>query len=194
LAPPGKTIARLKREKPTFETTYTEILWDDGGGPIRAEDRVKAITNAAPKELLDRMNVAGKSLDVSGKPYDRNIHDGRAVVVSLNPDVIIVSLAKGNPPKQGNLPRDVFFDWDQKEGRWQVVEKALDRVFGYWLGNYWVYAGPLAPWADEMYVFSTDPKVEFRRLKFENGQATITLPNGKLVLRRRDIDVDISRE
>jgi hypothetical protein len=43
-----------------------------------------------------------------------------------------------------------------------------------------------------MYVFSTDPGVGFRRLNFENGQATVPLPKGKLVLRRRDINVDMS--
>jgi hypothetical protein len=74
------------------------------------------------------------------------------------------------------------------------VQKALDRGFGYWLGNFQLYAGPLVPWADEMYAFSTDPAVPFQRLHFENGQATVPLANGKLILRRRDIDVDVSRE
>ena len=45
-----------------------------------------------------------------------------------------------------------------------------------------------------MYAFSTDPGVGFRRVNFENGHATVPLPKGKLVLRRRDIDVDVSRE
>jgi hypothetical protein len=30
LGPPGTTIARLKREKPTFSHTITDILWNDG--------------------------------------------------------------------------------------------------------------------------------------------------------------------
>jgi hypothetical protein len=74
------------------------------------------------------------------------------------------------------------------------VQKALDGGFGYWLGDFDLLAGPLVPWSEEMHAFSTDPGVRFQRLKFENGQAIIPLPNGKLVLRRRDIDVDVSRE
>ena len=194
LGPPGAPIARLKREKPTFEVTYTEILWDDGRGPVKAADRVKIITDAAPKELLDRLNKTRKALDVRGDPYDQHVCDARAVVVSLNPDVLIVSVGERKPPKQKGELNEVFSDWDRKDGRWQIVDKALDRGFGYWLGNFWLYAGPLVPWADEMYVFSTDPRVPFQRLNFENGQAIVPLPNGKLVLRRREIDVDVSRE
>jgi hypothetical protein len=50
------------------------------------------------------------------------------------------------------------------------------------------------PWADEIYAFSTDPRVPSQRLKFKDGQAIVQLPDGKLVLRRRDIDADVSRE
>jgi len=48
LGPPGTTIARLKREKPTFATTYTEILWNDGHGTVKSTDRVKIIMDVAP--------------------------------------------------------------------------------------------------------------------------------------------------
>lgn len=194
LGPPGAPITRLKREKPTFETTYTEILWEDGHGSVRAQDRVKILTDAAPKELLDRLNMTRKALNVRGGQYDQSVCDARAVVVSLNPDVLIVSVGERKPPQQNGELNVVFSDWDSKEGRWQVVENALERGFGYWLGNFGLYAGPLVPWADEMYVFSTDSGVRFQRLNFENGQAIIPLPRGKLILRRRGIDVDVSRE
>lgn len=194
LGPPGRPIVRLKREKPTFEVTYTEILWDDGHGPVKAQDRVNLITHAAPMELLDRLNATRKALDVQGASYNQHVCDARAVVVSLNPDVVIVSVGERKPPTQKGELNEVFSDWDQKSGRWQVVDKALDRGFGYWLGDFWIYAGPLAPWADEMYAFSTDPRVPFQRLKFENGQAIVPLPDGKLALRRRGIDVDVSRD
>ena len=71
--------------------------------------------------------------------------------------------------------------------------KALHRGFGYWLGNFGLYAGPVAAWADEMYAFSTDLGVGFRRLNFESDQATVPLSKGELVLRHRDMDVDVSR-
>jgi hypothetical protein len=195
LGPPGKRITRLQREKPTFEVTYKEIFWDDGRGPVKAEDRVKTITDAAPKELLDRLNMTRKGLNVRGEPYDQPVCDARAVVVSLNPDVMIVSVGERKPsePKALEL-NEVFSDWDRNGGRWQIVDKALERFGGWWLGYVTRFAGPLVPWSDEMYVFSPDPAVPYQRLKFENGQAIVPLPDGKLVLRRRDIDVDVSRE
>ncbi len=195
LGPPGTTIERLQRENATIETTYVEILWNDGRGPVDAADRVHTIMDAAPKQLLDRLNVTRKALNRQGEPYDQRVYDARAVVVSLNPDVVIFSLGERKPPRQPGDLDELFSNWDQREGRRQIVQKALD-PYGYapWAGAFGLYAGPLVPWADEMYAFSTDPGVGFRRVNFENGQATVPLPKGKLVLRRRDIDVDVSRE
>jgi hypothetical protein len=45
-----------------------------------------------------------------------------------------------------------------------------------------------------MYAFSPDAGVPYQRLKFENNEATVLLTNGKLTLRRRGVDVDVSRE
>jgi hypothetical protein len=194
LGPPGTTVARLQRELPTLNITYTEILWDDGRGPVKAEDRIKTITDAVPPKLLDRLNMTRKALNVRGEPYDQRVCDARAVVVSLNPDVLIVSVADTKPGRTNGELNEVFSDWDQNNGRWQNVKQALDREPGYWLGDFALYAGQLLPWADEMYAFSTDPGVQYQRLKFENGQAIVPLPNGKLVLHRRGIDVDVTRE
>lgn len=194
LGPPGTTIARLKREYPNFSTTLIEILWNDGRGPVKAADRVKTIMDAAPKQLLDRLKTTRKALTLQGEPYDEHVYDARAVVVSLNPDVVIVSLGERYLPRHpDDINNKLFSDWDQRGERWQIVRTALD-YFGFWLGDFNLYAGPLVPWADEMYAFSTDPGVGFRRVTFEKGQATVPLPKGKLVLRRRDINVDVSRE
>jgi hypothetical protein len=195
LGPPGTTVARLQRENATFARTYEEILWNDGRGPVNAADRVHTIMDAAPKQLLDRLNLRRKALNLQGEPYDQRVYDARAVVVSLNPDVVIFSVGERKPPRQRGELDELFSNWDQREGRRQIVQKALD-PYGYapWAGDFGLYAGPLVPWADEMYAFSTDPGVGFRRVNFENGHATVPLPKGKLVLRRRDIDVDVSRE
>jgi len=207
LGPPGTTIARLKRENPNFETTLTEILWNDGHGPVKAADRVKTILDAAPKQLLDRLKMTRKGLSLQGTPIDDLVYDARAVVVSLNPDVVIVSLGERYLPRhpddgirpggrangKTDINNTLFSPWDQQGERWGFMKTVSD-YFGFWLGDFNVWAGPLVPWADEMYAFSPDPGVGFRRVNFENGQATVPLPKGKLVLRRRDIDVDVSRE
>jgi hypothetical protein len=57
-----------------------------------------------------------------------------------------------------------------------------------------INAGWLVPWSDEMYAVSPDPGITYRRLKFENNTATIALPEGKLVLKHHEDDVDVSRE
>jgi len=194
LAPPGATITRLKREKPTFEVTYEEILWDDGSGPVKMEDRVKRITDGVPKDLLDKLHSTRKALDVTGKPYDQIIHDARAVVVALNPDVLIVSIGETLPPKNKGELNWVFSDWDRKEGRWQLIEQRLQRFGGYWEGDFPLYAGPLVAFSEEIYVVSTDPKVEYRRLNFVDDRAIVPLPNGKLIFTRHGIDVEVSRE
>jgi hypothetical protein len=207
LGPPGTTIARLERGDATYGRTYVEILWDDGRGPVNATDRVHTIMDAAPKQLLDRLKMTRKALNRQGEPFDDLIYDARAVVVSLNPDVVIVSLGERylprhpddgiRPGRRANGKIDInntlFSPWDQQGERWGFMKTVSD-YFGFWLGNFNVWAGPLVPWADEMYAFSTDPAVGFRRVNFENGQATVPLPKGKLVLRRRDINVDVSRE
>jgi len=114
-------------------------------------------------------------------------------VVSVNPDVLIVTVRE---LRQG------FRDWSEIGARGHYIRQRLEWIgwrgpgdpagrTGYELA---MHAGSLVPWSDEMYVVSTDPKVEYRRLKFENNQATVLLPAGKLVLRHHDDDVDVSRE
>lgn len=156
LGPPGTTITRLKREKQTLSHTITDILWNDGHGAVSADDRVKTIMDAAPQQLLDLLNIKRVALNVLGAQYEQPVYDARAVVVSLNPDIVIVSLGERKPPQRPGDLSKLFEDWDGT--RYQIVRKTLD-WYGYWLGTFGLYAGSMAPWADEMYAFSPDPKV-----------------------------------
>ena len=161
---------------------------------MKATDRVKTIMDAAPQQLLDRLKMTRKALNLQGEPYDEPVYDARAVVVSLNPDVVIVSLGERDlPRKPDEIDTSVLGSGTRRKSGGRSSRRRWT-AFSFWLGDFGLYAGPLAPWADEMYAFSTDPEVGFRRVKFENAQATVPLPKGKLVLRRRDIDVDVSRE
>jgi hypothetical protein len=194
LGPPGTPIARLEHENPTFEVTYRETLWDDGHGPVRAVDRVNTILNAAPKTLVDRLHTTRKALDIQGGQYDQLVYDAKVIIVSLNPDIAIVSLAERKPPLQkGDLDR-VFDNWDLTDGRWQIIEQTLERGLGDWLDEFVIYAGPLTPWADEIYAFSPDPAIPLQRLQFNDNLAILFLPQGKLILRHHDLDVAITRE
>ena len=111
----------------------------------------------------------------------------------MNPDVLIVTVRERLPGSY-EWP---FLDWSSlyiTSARVQYINHRTEQ-FNYLDGSEIpINAGTLLPWSTNMYVVSTDPKVAYARLKFENDQATIPLPAGKLVLRRHDEDVDVSRE
>jgi hypothetical protein len=201
LSSPDTPIVRLVDKRRTFEQgEIKRLLWDEGKGPILAADRVKPLLDSTPKELNDRLhatrNVPAKlypplrDTGDTGTTFEY-LYDTWAIVVSLNPDVLIVSLHETPVGPHSKLPRS----WDALSiapARREYLEGRIEFITGgVELG---IYAGTLVPWSKEMYVFSTDPKVESGRLQFENNQATIKLPTGKLVLLQHDDDVDVKRE
>ena len=190
LSSPRAPITRLIKTRETFEHTYKKVLWDEGNGPVPMEERVEPVVNAVPKELLDRLRLTRNVPRPNGNGrYDERLYDAHGVVVSVNPDVLIVTVRDVPQGKGGNQ----FAHWFRGEARWQYIYQRLELVRG-WDSEIPTHAGSLIPWSDEMYVISTDPKVHYRRLKFENNQATVLLPAGKLVLCHHDDDVDVSRE
>jgi hypothetical protein len=189
LSSPGTPIKRLIKTRETFEVTLREVLWDEGNGPVPMEERVKPVVNAVPKELLDRLRLTRNVPRPNGKGrFDQPIYDAWGTVVSVNPDVLIVTVRER---PQGSYEH-LFQEWFETAPRGHFIRERLE-----WLG--WCdcempfHAGPLVPWSDEMYIVSTDPKVRYARLKFENDQATVLLPDGKLVLHHHDDDVDVTR-
>ena len=54
---PDKPIIRLVDKRRTFEQgEIKRLLWDEGKGPILAEDRVKPLLDSIPKELNERLH------------------------------------------------------------------------------------------------------------------------------------------
>ena len=199
LSSPDMPIVRLVNKRRTFEQgEIKRLLWDEGKGPILAEDRIKTLLASIPKELSDRLH---STRDVPAKLYapftDKGttyeyIYDTWLMVVSLNPDVLIASVHEPPVGPHSRLPPN----WDRlliDQTRREYLDGQVEFITG---GvEFRVYAGTHIPWSKEMYVFSTDLKVESGPLKFENSGATIPLPTGKLVLRRDDNDdVDVRRE
>jgi hypothetical protein len=180
LSSPNAPITRLVKTKTTIEVTLKEVLWDEGNGPITPKERVKAVVDAVPRKLTDQLR--------STRDYQ-----ARATLVSVNPDVLIVTVrewakaSKDHPFQDSYAPRAHYI----KQRVESIGFGGPDSEHGYVLT---IFAGSLVPWSNEMYVVSTDPKVEYRHLKFENNQATVLLPAGKLILRHHDDDVDVSRE
>ena len=198
LSSPDIPIVRLVDKRRTFEQgEIKRLLWDEGNGPILAEDRIKPLLESIPKELKQRLH---STRDVPAKLYApfrdtgatyEYIYDAWEIVVSLNPDVLIVSVHERPVGPHGKLPRD----WDRfsvDQARREYLDGRIECITGgVELG---IYGGTLVPWSKEMHVFSTDPQVKNGRLMFDNNRATIPLPAGKLVLRHHDDDVDVSRE
>lgn len=190
LSSPKTPITRLVKTKDTFETTYIQVLWDEGQGPVLREQRIKPVVDAVPKELRDRLHLTKTvpSLVRAGH-VEQKLHDAWGVVVAVNPDVLIVTV-------RDLLPG--FQNWYETSPRGHAIYQRLENIRldgpgpGGW--DLSILAGTLVPWSEEMYVVSTDSKVKCGRLKFENTQATVLLSDGKLVLRHHDDDVDVSRE
>ena len=197
LSSPGMPIVRLVDKRTTFETEYKRLLWDEGNGPILAEDRIKPLLESIPKELKHRLH---STRDVPAKLYApfrdtgttyEYIYDTWGIVVSLNPDVLIVSVIERPVGPHGKLPRDCD-RYSVDRARREYLDGRIQYITGG--GALGIYAGTLVPWSKEMHVFSTDPKVKNGRLKFDNDRAEVPLPVGKLVLVHHDADVDVTRE
>jgi hypothetical protein len=199
LSSPAIPIVRLVDKRNTFERgLQTIVFWDEGNGPIRAEDRIKALLDSVPKEFTERMfsqkKVPAKFFpplrdDIGVTDYPK--YDATGVVVSLNPDVLIVSVRERPLPPDDHPARDWdSFSYDQS--RRQYIDARIEHIRG---GRaLTLYAGTLIPWSNEMHVFSTDPKIKNGPLNFDNKRAEVTLPVGKLVLVHHNEDVDVTRQ
>jgi hypothetical protein len=170
------------------------VFWDEGNGPIPVAERVKQIVDAFPKELLDQVNSTRNVPSADGNGIlPLQIYDIWGAVVSVRPDVMIVSIRKKS---QGSIAY-VFEEWSNppNPARRDYVDHRLED-FNYIVPNCPIHisAGTLVPWSEQMYVVSTNPKVKGGRLELKNNQATVMLPDGTLVFKHHEDDVDVSRE
>src|SRR5437762_1111030 len=97
-----KPIVRLVDKRTSFEIgEQTRLFWDEGNGATLAGDRVKSLYESIPKELHDGLystrdvpnNLYPTLRNTPGTTYEY-IYDTWIIVVSLNPDVLIVTAYK----------------------------------------------------------------------------------------------------
>ncbi len=195
LSSPNAPIIRLVNKRTTFELgTQRELRWEEGKGPIKASERIKPLLDAVPKELEQRL---AQTVRVPSKlPDDKRMADYRtyevwSVVVSLNPDVLIICAHELPMSNDVNPLRD----WGLKisPARAKYIDGRIDPITLF-ISYSSVFAGTLVPWNTEMYVVSTDPQIKSGPLKFSGNRAEITWPTGKLVLMGHNEDVDVTRE
>ena len=187
-------ITRLVKTKSTIESTWRDVFWDEGNGPVPVAERVKLIVDAVPKELLDQINSAREVPSANGNGILRlQIYVTWGAVVSVHPDVMIVTMRKS---VRDSIAYE-FQEWSDppNPARRDYVDHRLDN-FNFIVPDCLIHisAGTLVPWSEQMYVVSTNPKVKGGRLEFKNNQATVLLPDGTLVLKHHEDDVEVSRE
>lgn len=206
LSSPDTPIYRWVSKRMDYEagalvrSEIKQTLWDDGKGLILPKDRIKPLLASIPKELNDRL-LSTRDVPTSlypplrdsgakGTTYE-SIYDTWGMVVSLNSDVLILSVHERPVGPHPRLP----LKWDlssEDRTRREYLNRRIEFITG---GiEFRIYAGTLIPWSKEMYVFSPDPKIESGRLKVDSDQATILLPTGRLALHKHDNDVEVKRE
>jgi hypothetical protein len=171
-----------------------EVLWDEGKGARTPHQRIKPLVKAVPAELKSRLQRSDEERSRCRIELDdQRFHEAKGVVVSLNPDVLIVTLREWRRPGASPFDRDWDKAFCEASPRGLLVRGRIERL-GWFKTVIDFSAGTLVPWGEEMYAISTDPNVPFQLLKFEHDQATVALPKGKLILQRRDSDVEVTRE
>jgi len=200
LSSPDVPIVRLVDKRTSFEVgEQIQLFWDEGKGPVPAGDRIKSLQESIPKELHDRLystrdvpaNLYKPLRDAGdkGTTYEY-IYDTWVIVVSLNPDVLVVS-AYETPVGPHSKQPNSWYGSSIDRTRYEFLGRRVEQIPGV---RWPIAVGTLVPWSKEMYVFSTDPKVQNGRVVFENDRAEILLPAGKLLLVHHDDDVEVTRE
>ena len=112
LSSPDKPVVRVVDKRTTFEQgEMKRLFWDEGTSLILAADRIKPLLDSNPKELSDRHH-ATRDVPANLYPPLRNstgttfeyLYDTWGIVVSLNPDVLIVSVYERPVGPHNRLP------------------------------------------------------------------------------------------
>jgi hypothetical protein len=188
--------------KSTFETTFRTVYWKEGKDkdPVPAGERITPLVAAFPKVLQDEVDATEDIPSGTGRTLPRSLNVAWGAVVSVNPDVMIVTIRKQAPrgaPVEA-YPFEAWVSWPANDARGEELQRRMED-FAFIVQNSYVHisAGPLAPWSEEMWAVSTEPAFQSRRIAFENDHAIVTLPGETLVLTRRgdrDDRVDVVRK
>jgi len=185
----------------TFREHHT--LWDFGEGPVEPMERIGDLRNAVPDQLIQQLELTkiGRR-EAGGRPFERIAYDGHATVVSLDPDIMIVTIRE--IPDIGT--EDLFAGWhgdfrhpserkylhNPPRTRHEYIHNHREMIgtLGTTLSY---YAGPLVPWSSEMYAVSSDPAVVAERLTFVDDRMEIPFAGGRLVGVHKDDSVMVER-
>jgi len=203
-APDKGPIRLRKRTGGSWLSSYNyATYWDEGSGPALASNRISNLKSAIPAKLLEKLSTTRsvpypvrlsnnkhvKPLPSESKgTFDQPVHDSHATVVSLTPDVLIVTV-RTRPDGSYDGLFDAWYNVRKRKLRDEIafLRYGPERVMT-------IYAGTKLPASSEMYVVSTDKRIPFGRLKFDRDRAVIRLSSGRLVVTRDGDVAAVKRE
>ncbi|WP_139228154.1 hypothetical protein [Planctomicrobium piriforme] len=183
---PGKKATRFAKMEGDFFRGYAPVpYWDEGQGSVLAKRRIESFLPNFPRTLFEKLEETEPALTDDGtSTYDKMKFDAIPTVISLNPDIAVVTLRP--------MPRDTMDDMFPKWTR-----RASDRIEYETIGlldGRWFFTGVIFPSSDEIYVISTAPEIPVGLLEFKDNRAVIPFNGGRLVLTRDGDVVSTVRE
>lgn len=169
--------------------------WQIDGQLMWPTDRVGELQSAIEAGLhedLNRMQAprpsGGRRMSTFPATYVQ------AAVVSLSPDIAIVSVGHIS----GESKKPPFEEWATdvllKQYPVEYIGPSHRQGDSHPQGNLGILTGPIAPFADEMYVVSPDQAVPIDRIRFENDTAKLEVQNAFITLRHTGSAVQVDVE
>lgn len=186
---------------PAAKPAY-QVLWKERIGHVPIADRIKALQQAVPDRLFHRLTTTrsvpepmqlGKGnwvkppAGLANGMISQSVYDARATVISLDPDVMIVTVRK----RPAGSYEDLFLDSQERTAIRKTRLIAYDDRHGATLS---AFADTRLPASSEMYVVSTEGDVKSGPLEFDGDRAEIPFAAGKLIVLRNGDVADVVQE
>lgn len=189
----SQPIKRLRVVRGFGNTRHHHTVWDLGDGPIEPMERIAALRSAVPEELIEKLGSTRtvQRKKVGAPPVERPNYCSWGTVVSLDPDIMIVTVREV-PDFAKQHPFEGWLYGPAPRAQREYMKRHLELIgtLGITLSY---HAGTLLPWSSEMYVVSCDPDVVTGDLTFVDDRAEIPFPGGQLVVVHKDGEVAVER-
>jgi hypothetical protein len=118
--------------KSTFETTFRTVYWKEGKDkdPVPAGERITPLVAAFPKVLQDEVDATEDIPSGTGRTLPRSLNVAWGAVVSVNPDVMIVTIRKQAPrgaPVEA-YPFEAWVSWPANDARGEELQRRATRA------------------------------------------------------------------
>ena len=179
----------VKRPNPFFRSWTTR--WVMNGEIIEPKVRLRPLKALIPESLHERLDETFKDrVSPESDEFERDKNFARACFVSLDPDVLIITVRSHMPPD--TLTMHLFEETLTGAPNWRSIQQKFELIDVDSITLVY-HAGEICTWSNEMYVLSTDKSIPFQRLAFGGEQCEIAFDGGKLVLTKQDVFATVER-